>query len=168
MNDEVWEVCQLSRGRFGFFASLPDFNDIEGTMAEIDDIFMNKKTANGVVVMTSYGDKLIGDASFKPIWQRLNAHKALVFIHPSHVSITPENINGFLPQPVIDYPQATTRAAMSLILSGTLTACHGIDVILSHGGGTLPYLATRAIGSLASPDIRSRAAVSLLEAYVDL
>ncbi|WAO82872.1 Amidohydro-rel domain-containing protein [Fusarium falciforme] len=164
VNDEVWEICQSSEGRFGFFASLPDFNDIEGTLAEIDDIFMAKKRANGVIVMSSYGDKLVGDDAFKSIWKRLNDHKALIFVHPGHVRIIPESIAGFLPQPVIDYPQATTRAALSIVLSGIFTECQNINVILSHGGGTLPYLGARAVGSLLHPAIKSKAAVSMLQA----
>lgn len=163
-NKEVWDICQRRPDRFGFFASLPDFNDIEGTLAEIEDIFVHKRRANGVAVMTSYGDRLVGDETFKPIWEALDRHNALVFVHPSHVSITPEYISNFLPQPVIDYPQATTRAALSLVLSGIMTECHHIDVILSHGGGTLPYLAARGLGSLAHPIIRAKSPVNLLQA----
>lgn len=123
-----------------------------------------KKRANGVIVMSSYGDKLVGDDAFKPIWKCLDDHKALIFVHPGHVRIIPENIAGFLPQPVIDYPQATTRAALSIVLSGIFTECQNINVILSHGGGTLPYLGARAVGSLLHPAIKSKAAVSMLQA----
>ncbi|KAI0973651.1 2-amino-3-carboxymuconate-6-semialdehyde decarboxylase [Xylaria arbuscula] len=164
LNKEVWEVCQQRPERFGFFASLPDFNDIEGTMAEIRNIFEVEKNANGVVVMTSYGDKLVGDVAFRPIWDELNKHCALVFVHPSHIEITPEKIGGFLPQPVIDYPLATTRAAMSLLVSGIMSGCTEIEVILSHAGGAFPMLAQRGIGSLAIPEISLHSNASLLEA----
>lgn len=163
LNEEVWAVCQERPGRFGFFASLPDFNDVEGVLLEIESIFGTEKKANGVVVMTSYGDKLVGDETFRPIWDELNKHSALVFVHPSHVRITPENIGGFLPQPVIDYPLATTRAAMSLIVSGIMTDCTGIDVILSHAGGAFPMLAQRGVGSLMNPDIAKQSKVNILQ-----
>lgn len=164
LNDEVWDICCQRKGRFGFFATLPDFNDMEGTLAEIDNIFGREKKANGVIVMTSYGHLLLGDEKFKPIWKALNKHRALVFVHPSHVNITPEKISGFLPQPVIDYPQATTRAALSLVLSGIVTECSDVDIILSHAGGTLPYLGQRAILSLGAPAIASSSAVQSSEA----
>ncbi|KAI2602147.1 2-amino-3-carboxymuconate-6-semialdehyde decarboxylase [Hypoxylon sp. NC1633] len=151
LNKEVWELCCQKRGRFGYFASLPDFNDIDSTINEIRHIYEKEKTANGVIVMTSYGDRLLGDEHFQPIWQTLNDHKALVFVHPGHVKITPEKIAGFLPQPVLDYPQATTRAIVSLIISGTVTMCPDIDIILSHAGGTFPYIASRVLGALAEP-----------------
>ncbi|OAA53252.1 Amidohydrolase 2 [Cordyceps fumosorosea ARSEF 2679] len=163
LNQEVWDVCQQRPGRFGFFASLPDFNDTEGTIAEIKWIFGTEKKANGVVVMTSYGDKLVGDEAFRPIWDELNKYAALVFVHPSHVKITPERIGGFLPQPVIDYPLATTRAAMSLIVSGVMTHCTKIEIILSHAGGAFPFLAQRGIGALMSPAIAEQSKVSIIQ-----
>ncbi|KAK9425040.1 putative 2-amino-3-carboxymuconate-6-semialdehyde decarboxylase [Seiridium unicorne] len=131
---------------------------------ELRHVFEVEKRANGVIVMTSYGDKLIGDESFKPIWEMLNKHSALVFIHPGHVNITPAKISGFLPQPVIDYPQATTRAAMSLLLSGIMTGFTNIEVILSHAGGTFPYLGQRAIGSLVDPMIAQNSKVNVVQA----
>ncbi|OAQ75853.1 2-amino-3-carboxymuconate-6-semialdehyde decarboxylase [Purpureocillium lilacinum] len=163
LNQEVWDVCQQRPGRFGFFASLPDFNDTEGTIAEIKAIFESEKRANGVVVMTSYGDKLVGDEVFRPIWDELNKHAALVFVHPSHVKITPEKIGGFLPQPVIDYPLATTRAAMSLIVSGVMTYCSKIEVILSHAGGAFPFLAQRGIGALINPTIAEQSKANIIQ-----
>ncbi len=165
LNQEVWDVCQQRPGRFGFFASLPDFNDTEGTIAEIKAIFESEKRANGVVVMTSYGDKLVGDEVFRPIWDELNKHAALVFVHPSHVKITPEKIGGFLPQPVIDYPLATTRAAMSLIVSGVMTYCSKIEVILSHAGGAFPFLAQRGIGALINPTIAEQSKANIIQGY---
>ena len=86
LNDEVWAVCCQRKARFGFFASLPDFNDVDGVLAEIEHVF-DQGRANGVVVMTSYGDRLVGDEAFAPIWKALNKYKALVFMHPSLVSM---------------------------------------------------------------------------------
>ncbi|KAJ8123199.1 hypothetical protein ONZ43_g797 [Nemania bipapillata] len=164
LNDEVWDVCQQRPGRFGFFASLPDFNDIEGTLEEIRNIFGIEKKANGVIIMSSYGDKLAGDDAFRPIWKELNKYSALVFLHPGHISITPEKIGGFLPQPVIDYPLATTRAAMSLLVSGIMSEYTRIEVILSHAGGAFPMLAQRGIGALLDPTLSRQSNASMLQA----
>ena len=49
---------------------------------------------------------------------------------------------------MFDYPQETGRTAMSLIVSDTLRSYPGCKVILSHAGGTLPYLIYRAAGML--------------------
>ncbi|KAI0449579.1 2-amino-3-carboxymuconate-6-semialdehyde decarboxylase [Xylaria acuta] len=151
LNKEVWDVCQQRPGRFGFFASLPYLNDTEGTVAEIRNISDAKKKANGVLVMTSYGDRLVGDVAFKPIWDELNKRSAL-------------NIGGFLPQPVIDYPLATTRAAMSLLVFGIMSECTRVEVILSHAGDAFPMLAQRGIGALADPVIGKHSKVNILQA----
>ena len=86
--------------------------------------------------------RLIGDDAFKPIWDKLDWYAAVVFVHPTAVDITPKRIMT-MPQPVIDYPQATTRAAASLIVSRTITAERKFKIILSHAGGTTPFLIDR-------------------------
>ncbi|KAI8961931.1 2-amino-3-carboxymuconate-6-semialdehyde decarboxylase [Daldinia sp. FL1419] len=164
LNDEVWELCSQAKGRFGFFASLPDFNDVEGTLQEIRHIFETEKKANGVTILTSYGERLIGDEHFRPIWELLDHYKALVFVHPTTLTITPEKVGGYLPPPVIDFTHASTRAAVSLVISGILTACPNVDIILSHAGGTLPFVAQRAIGFLAEPVFQDQPRISVAEA----
>lgn len=116
---------------------------------------------------TSYGDKLPGHESFRPIWDKLQSYGALVFLHPTSSDFTPRFIGGFLPQPVVDYPLATTRAAVDLVFTGTMRACPDVDVILSHAGGTLPFLGTRAIGALTVPPIAAKAGVTEKEAAAD-
>lgn len=46
---------------------------------------------------------------FQPIWEKLESYKALVFMHPGVMAVTPRLIGRFLPQPIIDYPQQTTE-----------------------------------------------------------
>ena len=122
-------------------------------MAELDYLFQQQRLCNGVTVYTTYGDRLLGDARFTPIWDRLQQYKALIFLHPGVLAVEPRFVASSLPQPIIDYPIATTRAAVDLVMSQTLRRCPDVDIILSHAGGTLPFLAERAIGSLAVPEI---------------
>jgi predicted TIM-barrel fold metal-dependent hydrolase len=44
---------------------------------------------------------------------------------------------------MIEYPFDTTRAAVNLLFSGALERFPDVRFILSHAGGTLPYLAWR-------------------------
>jgi 6-methylsalicylate decarboxylase len=48
-----------------------------------------------------------------------------------------------VPGPLEDYPAETTRTALNLVLKGHRTRFGSTKVILSHGGGFLPYAATR-------------------------
>ena len=63
-------------------------------------------------------------------------------MHPTH-PVDTNPANPLLPQPIIDYTHETTRAAVDLITSDTMRKHPNIKVILSHAGGTLPYLALR-------------------------
>lgn len=154
-------------GKFGFFGVLPDWQDVEGTCAEIDFLFAEQKLCSGVGAYTTYGDKLPGHESFKPIWAKLQAYGALVFLHPTSSDFQPRFIGGFLPQPIVDYPLATTRAAVDLVFTGTLRSCPDVDIILSHAGGTLPFIGTRAMSALAFPPIAAQAGVTEKEAVAD-
>ncbi|KUI68199.1 2-amino-3-carboxymuconate-6-semialdehyde decarboxylase [Cytospora mali] len=154
-------------GKFGFFGVLPDWQDVEGTCAEIDFLYSEQKLCSGVGVFTTYGDKFPGNEAFKPIWEKLQSYKALVFLHPTNVDFSPKFIAGFLPQPIVDFPIATTRAAVDLVMTGTVRSCPDVDIILSHAGGALPFIGARAIGFLTIPQIAAKSAVTYEEAVED-
>ncbi|KAE8383728.1 amidohydrolase-like protein [Aspergillus bertholletiae] len=142
-NEYAASLRDNSPDRYGFFAALPTLLDVEGCLDEIRyglDILQ----ADGVTLFSRYGrgNSYLGNIIFAPIWQELNKRHAVVVIHPTHAADT-NLVRSSLPQPMIDYPHETTRTAMDLVLSGTKRRHPNCKVILSHGGGTMPYLATR-------------------------
>ncbi|KAM5356969.1 hypothetical protein ACJ41O_003615 [Fusarium nematophilum] len=155
------------KGRIGFFGALPDFQDVNGTLKELDYLYGEQKLCNGVTVFTSYGGKLLGHPDFSPIWARLQKYKALVFLHPSVLEVEPHLIGPGIPQPIVDYPLATTRAATDLVMTGTIRACPDVDIILSHAGGTIPYVGSRASNSLGIASVAKIAKVNLAQAKKD-
>ena len=60
-------------GRFGLFASLP-LPDVEDSLKEIEYVFEHLN-ADGVGVMTSFGDRWLGDESWVPVMDELNRRK---------------------------------------------------------------------------------------------
>ncbi|PIG83910.1 hypothetical protein AARAC_001845 [Aspergillus arachidicola] len=128
---------------YGFFAALPDLLDTEAALAEIR-YALDELNADGVTLYTRYGDGnyYLGHPKIQPIWEELNRRSAVVFIHPTH-PIDTNLVNEMLPQPMIDYPHETTRTAVDLITTDTIRKYSNCKVILSHGGGNLPWLARR-------------------------
>lgn len=150
-NDAGAAVRDSNPSRFGFFACLPSLLDTEACIDELA-YAMDELKADGVVVYTRYGEDnhYLGHEAFEPIWKELNRRKAVVFIHPTH-AVDTHLVNAKMPQPLFDYPHETGRTAMDMIISGTLKKyASDCKIILSHAGGTLPYLVYRAAGLLAN------------------
>ncbi len=127
-------------GRFGLFATLPMI-DVEASLKEIAYAFDVLKV-DGVGLQTNYGDKWPGDPAYKAVFDELNRRKAVVYFHPLVASCCGRLSVGTYPA-VIEVPHDTTRAVVSLLLSGTFARNRDIKWLFSHGGGTVPMLAGR-------------------------
>lgn len=152
LNNYSADLVKSDPEKFGFFASLPSLLDVEGAIKEIEYAHSILK-ADGFTLFTSYGHgQYLGQISFQPIWASLNKLKAVVFIHPSETPTT--TVDRYMPQPLIDYPQETTRAASDLVLTGARASFPDVKIILSHAGGTLPFLAQRIAGAGIMPSLK--------------
>jgi 6-methylsalicylate decarboxylase len=126
--------------RFAVFAPLSMMN-IDATLKEIEYALDTIK-ANGINLQSNYGDKWLGDATFKPVLEELNRRKAVAYVHPLVAACC-----GRLAMPtfgaVIEVPHDTTRAVTSLLLTGSFTRYPDIKWLFSHAGGTIPMMAGR-------------------------
>lgn len=98
--------------------------------------------ADGIGLMTSYGDKWPGDADFGAVFDELNRRRAVVYFHPTAPNCCRQLIPD-IPDPLVEFPHDTTRAITSLLYSGTFARCRDVQFIFSHAGGTIPMLAGR-------------------------
>lgn len=124
-------------GRFGVFATLP-LPDIDASLAEID-YALNALKADGIGVLTSYGNRWLGDPTFAPVMDELNRVGAVLYVHPTAPDCCKHLLPGIADW-VIEFPTDTVRTITSLLFSGTVRRCPRIRFVFSHLGGTLPIL----------------------------
>jgi predicted TIM-barrel fold metal-dependent hydrolase len=98
--------------------------------------------------MTSYGDRWLGHADFRPVMDELHRRKAVVHVHPTAANCC-RNLDyapGVGPGS-LEYGTDTTRAITGVAFSGDAARCPDIRFIWSHAGGTVPFLAGRIDGA---------------------
>ena len=137
-NEEAAQLRRRYPGRFGSFASLP-LPDMDASLAEVA-YSCDVLDADGFIVFTNYGGVYLGDELFVPLWEELDRRGAIVFVHPDRPAF---DLPPIAPPAILEFPSDTMRAGAHLLLSGTVRKYERIRFILSHAGGTLPYLLPR-------------------------
>ena len=138
VNDYTASLVTQWPERFGHFATLP-LPDIDAALSELAYAF-DVLAADGVVLLSSYDDRYLGDPWFEPLWSELNRREAVVFIHPTRSTL--RELPG-IPAPFLDFPCDTARTANQIVLNGVLDRYRNVRIILSHAGGFVPYAVQR-------------------------
>ncbi len=148
-NEYAMRLVTDHPGRFGMFPSLP-LPDVEGSLREIEYV-LDVLKADGIGLMTSYGDKWLGDPVFDPVMVELNRRKAVVYTHPTAANCC-RNLVPDVPPPLIEYGTDTTRAIARLLFAGAAARFPDIKWIFSHAGGTMPFLIERFLFQGKNPN----------------
>jgi len=129
-------------GRFGFFAILP-WPNADASLKEIE-YALDMLHADGIGMMTSYGDKFFGDPYFAPIFEELNRRSAVIYTHPTPADCCRNPLAG-IPDTIVEYGTDTSRAITRTVFSGTSQKYPNIRVIFSHAGGSMPFMNERMV-----------------------
>ncbi len=139
-NEYAAKLRSDSKGRFGCFLALP-MPDVDGTLAEIA-YGLDTLKADGIAMLTSYGDSWLGHPKFKPVFEELNRRKAVVYTHPTTAACC-RNLVPDVAETIIEFGTDTTRTIADIVFSGAANKYRDIKFIFSHAGGTMPFLAER-------------------------
>ena len=139
INNNYAEAQQQYPDRIRWFASLPwDF--AQDALAELKRAA--KMGATGICTLTSIRGRPLSHPEYRPIWREIEAMGLPVFIHPTAPLGRPEQTEYMLGNTVA-MPGETSECFARLILSGRFDEFPELQLIASHGGGTLPFLASR-------------------------
>jgi predicted TIM-barrel fold metal-dependent hydrolase len=141
-NEGMAKAVSDHPGRFGLIAALP-LPQVDASLAEIEYAFSVLK-ADAIGVLSSYEGQYLGDPRFAPVFAELNRRRAVVYVHP----MAPSCCTGLVPAMgagSLEAPTDTTRAIMSLLVSGTLSRLTDMQVVVGAGGGTLPFVGDRLV-----------------------
>jgi 6-methylsalicylate decarboxylase len=125
--------------RLGAFGILP-LPNIAASLEEIR-YCLDELHFDGIGLYTNVDGVYLGDSSLDPIMEELNRRAAVVFVHPAGPPESPPLPGMSLP--VIEYTFDTTRAIANLLFTQTRRRFPDVQMIFSHGGGALPFLADR-------------------------
>jgi len=140
LNESLAELCARHPERFSMLASGP-LPDAARAARELEHAVRVLGAVGGVAATNVEGGNL-GELDLDEYWAAAVELGVPVFLHPTQPAPTPRTRRFALNQ-IVQYTFDTTLAVGSLIGSGVLDRFPGLTLILSHGGGALPYLIGR-------------------------
>jgi predicted TIM-barrel fold metal-dependent hydrolase len=164
-NDYAAKLAQDHPGRFGMFAALP-LPNVDAALRE-SEYALDTLKADGIGLLTSFGDKWLGDPAFDPLMAELNRRKAVVYTHPTTADCC-RNLVPQVPLAMIEYGTDTTRAIASLLFRGGAKKFPDIKFIFSHAGGTMPFLIERFLRLGPQQNVPGGVAQALKTFYYDI
>jgi aminocarboxymuconate-semialdehyde decarboxylase len=140
MNRETANLVKGGGGRLGGMGVIP----LAAPDKAADELrrAVGEYGFRGVCMPTSAGGKPLDLPEFARVWATLEELGLLIFMHAT-TGITRETFGQYTLNTVIGWPTEVTIAATRLIFAGVLERHPRLNIVLSHGGGTLPYLGGR-------------------------
>jgi len=139
-NETLAEIVSTHPSRFGAVATLPAL-DPDGALAEISYALDTLKL-DGIATSTSHNETYLGEPQFDPWLEELNRRNATLFIHPVTTKAGSTLLMG-LHDSVVEFMFETTRMIINMVVTGSKKRFSQIKMISTHGGGTIPYVASR-------------------------
>lgn len=140
MNDSIAEVMEKYPGRFAGIASLP-WQDVDAAIREMDRA-QDDLGFCGVMLFSHIGGRPVDDPVFEPAYAHAEKKGLPIVIHPTFPAWGAA-IKDHMMIPMVGFQVDSSFALLRLILSGMLERHPGLQVLMPHLGGVLPYLSGR-------------------------
>lgn len=140
MNEEFAAIIRRHPSRFGAFAVLP-MDDI-GSAIDEAAYAMDVLGLDGCSTSAHVAGNYLGHERFDPLLAELNRRKATLFVHPGP-PVGYEAVSNGLNPAILEFMFDTTRMVTNMMLSGAKARYPDVRILSTHGGGTIPYLASR-------------------------
>jgi 6-methylsalicylate decarboxylase len=139
LNESLAELVDRYPDRFAGFATVP-MDDMDAANDELA-YALDVLKLDGIGISTHRHGVYLGEAVYDPWFEEMQRRGVTLFVHPT----TPA---GFDPDSrlnvsILEYMFDSTRMVTSMVLSGAKARFDKINIISTHGGGTIPYLANR-------------------------
>ncbi|HXG36586.1 MAG TPA: amidohydrolase family protein, partial [Dehalococcoidia bacterium] len=138
-NDALARYCSAFPERLFFLATLP-LQDIEAGVREAERA-VKQLGAKGINLGThDIAGRNLDDEAFWPLYEKVQAYDIPIFVHPYPLGIyDPPGADKYNLSWAAGYIHGETLAVATLMLGGVFDEFPGLKVIVSHGGGSVPF-----------------------------
>jgi len=140
INDGLAAAVEAHPERFAALGHLP-LNAPDAAVEELDRA-VEALGMPGFMLFGNAAGVPLADERFEPLWERADAHGCVLYIHPTY-PVGVEAMEEYMLMPMVGFMFDTTLAAAHLVYAGVPDRYPGIEWVLGHLGGAIPYLAER-------------------------
>jgi aminocarboxymuconate-semialdehyde decarboxylase len=143
LNDGIARMVEARPDRLRGMATLP-MQDPDAAVTELERV-VKEHGFRAIELGCRVRGELISEPRFRPVLRRAQELGAFIFTHPYIEGSLPPDLSCYYLGNLAGLPFDTALMAAHLMFGGALDALPGLNVVLAHGGGHLPY----QIGRLA-------------------
>ena len=154
-NDNLAAAAAAYPDRFVALGATVPLQDVDLAIAEMDRA-VDQLGFKGLQIGGTVDGANLDEPRFRPFWAAVEAKGIPVILHPNGYPES-QRLGDYFLVNCIGNPLETMVAATRLIFSGLFEEHPGIKLVLAHGGGYLPFYASRADHTWkVRPETRSR------------
>jgi aminocarboxymuconate-semialdehyde decarboxylase len=136
-NDELAGVVRTHPEKFVALAAVP-LQDPPSAVRELERA-VNELGMRGCMIGSNVGGRDLDSREFEEFFATSSELDAPIYIHPI-MPVGKERMWDYRLDVLLGFPFDTTLAAARIVFSGILERYPDLKIILSHLGGTLPFL----------------------------